>query len=339
MELQSKNNIKEYLGNHEILDLLINNIKKNTLQNSIILYGSEGIGKSTLVYYIANKFLNNNDSHNKYFVKNDLENNKNLLHPNFFIISPIYDNEKNKFKSEITIDQIRDLTKYINLTNTNNLPKIILIDSADLLNINASNALLKILEEPSKNLYFFLISKQISLLLPTIRSRCIKFKLNNPNFENFKKILNIENYVISDSELYKLYYLTNSSPGFAMNLIDRDFSKIENEIITLFLNKELFNDNLIKFSNSVYNDSKSFELFIYFTKFLLINIMKLHYGIIENNDKSFLENFDNIYKLIPINNIFNMLEYLNNKEKLINTFNLDKRLFVLNLFSKLHLKV
>ena len=70
------------------------------------------------------------------------------MHPNFFIISPFYDNEKNKFKSEITIDQIRDLTKYINLTNTNNLPKIILIDSADLLNINASNALLKILEEP-----------------------------------------------------------------------------------------------------------------------------------------------------------------------------------------------
>ena len=47
MELQPKNNIKEYLGNHEILDLLINNIKKNILQNSIILYGSEGIGKST----------------------------------------------------------------------------------------------------------------------------------------------------------------------------------------------------------------------------------------------------------------------------------------------------
>ena len=63
--------------------------------------------------------------------------------------------------------------------------KLVLIDNADQLNKNAANALLKILEEPKKNTYFFLISHQLSFLLaPTIRSRCIKFKLKKPSFED-----------------------------------------------------------------------------------------------------------------------------------------------------------
>ena len=61
--------------------------------------------------------------------------------------------------------------------------------SADNLNSNAANSLLKILEEPKKNTYFFLISHQPSLLLPSIKSRCLKISLINHNFNNFSKIL------------------------------------------------------------------------------------------------------------------------------------------------------
>ena len=109
-------------------------------------------------------------------------------------------------KEIISVDQIRELNKNIQLTNLNDLPKIILIDSVDLLNKNASNALLKILEEPPQYVYFFLISHQLSSLLATIKSRCIKFKIDNPdlflhvlpdnNEQKMKKFLMMKNLEI-----------------------------------------------------------------------------------------------------------------------------------------------
>ena len=57
MELKYKNNVDYYIGNHDIINLLINNLNKNKLQNSVILYGDKGIGKSTLVYFFAKKIL------------------------------------------------------------------------------------------------------------------------------------------------------------------------------------------------------------------------------------------------------------------------------------------
>ena len=143
MELKYKNNRSDhYIGNKDLINLLINNFQSNKLQNSVILYGDRGIGKSTLVSSFASMILDKNISSNS---NDDEFTNKysknNLIHPNFYKISPIYDNEKKSYKKEIIVDQIRDLYHYVNLTSFDNFPKIILIDSADNLNINASNAL------------------------------------------------------------------------------------------------------------------------------------------------------------------------------------------------------
>ena len=58
--------------------------------------------------------------------------------------------------------------------------------------------LLKILEEPKENTYFFLISHQPSSLLNTIKSRCLKINLSSHNFENFKKILISQDFTTND---------------------------------------------------------------------------------------------------------------------------------------------
>ena len=57
------------------------------------------------------------------------------------------------------------------------------------LTMNDENSFLKNLEEPSKNTFIFLISHQLSSLIPTIRSRCLKIKLTKHNFVNFKNII------------------------------------------------------------------------------------------------------------------------------------------------------
>ena len=173
-------------NNDRIYNQLKENYLKKTLSQSIIIFGEKGIGKSTFVKFFVTNLFNNFDENN-----NNQFNHKNLIlnnsHPNFKTLSKLIDVKTNKFKNNIIIEQIREIESYVYQSSIYNLPKIILIDCADELNVNASNALLKILEEPKKNTIFFIISHQLSLVIPTILSRCIKFKFQKPNFWMFQR--------------------------------------------------------------------------------------------------------------------------------------------------------
>ena len=72
---------------------------------------------------------------------------------------------------------MRRLRSFLGLTGGDNAWRVVIVDSADELNINAANALLKSLEEPPARALFLLISSEPSGLLPTIRSRCRRLDL------------------------------------------------------------------------------------------------------------------------------------------------------------------
>jgi DNA polymerase-3 subunit delta' len=75
-------------------------------------------------------------------------------------------------KKEIVVDQIRDLRDFSALRSHGGGFKIVLVDPADRMNLNAANALLKTLEEPGGATLMLLITTRPSALLPTVRSRC-----------------------------------------------------------------------------------------------------------------------------------------------------------------------
>lgn len=79
--------------------------------------------------------------------------------------------------SFITVDQIRELKDFMKIKEIISSKKIAVVFSADRLNIQASNALLKILEEPEENKLLILIAKSKNQLLPTISSRCMEVHL------------------------------------------------------------------------------------------------------------------------------------------------------------------
>ena len=172
----AKNQLRLF-GFEDYFNSFIKLYEKKDLPNSILLSGPKGLGKSTFAYHIINYLLSNNEER-KYSTKDFFINETNLsykllntnTHPNFFLI------ENNLFEKDIKIEQVRSLLRFLNKsTYTRNL-KIIMIDNAENLNLNSSNAILKAIEEPQNNTFFFIIHNSASKILDTIKSRCTEFK-------------------------------------------------------------------------------------------------------------------------------------------------------------------
>jgi DNA polymerase-3 subunit delta' len=87
-------------------------------------------------------------------------------HPDILLVAP---EEEGK---AITVNQIRELTDFVALRPHSAPAKMVLILSAEQMNVNASNSLLKILEEPPSASTVILVSSRPAMLLPTIKSRC-----------------------------------------------------------------------------------------------------------------------------------------------------------------------
>jgi DNA polymerase-3 subunit delta' len=85
-----------------------------------------------------------------------------------------------RLATEITVDQARQATQFAQLSSFRGGRRVVLIEPADALNRAASNALLKVLEEPPINTMFILVSHQVRRLLPTLRSRCHRQDIGLP---------------------------------------------------------------------------------------------------------------------------------------------------------------
>ena len=172
-----KNQLHLY-GYDHYFNSFIKLYQKDKLPKVILLSGSKGYGKATFAYHFIN-FLLSDKEENKYSVNNFYinPNNKsyknlcNSIHPNFFLL------DSKIFEENIKIDNIREVLKFLNKSTFNSNIKIVLIDNAEYLNTNSSNALLKELEEPKNNTYFLIIHNSSSKILDTIKSRSIEFKI------------------------------------------------------------------------------------------------------------------------------------------------------------------
>ena len=285
---------------------------ENRLPNKILFSGKKGLGKSTLAYHIINYVCSQNED-NKYDKINNIINveNKtfkliqNNTHPNFYLIDT-FEGKKN-----IDIEQIRSMITYTNKSNFNNNPRFVLIDNIESLNKNSINALLKIIEEPKKNLFFILIHNNETKILPTLMSRCLTFKINL----NFEDVVSVSNKIMNKNifeELNENLIPHYCSPGQILRLINYANEKkidLKNQSLEELLL------NLI--------DKNSYKKNIY-VKELLIDLIQLFFlnkYKISNNKINLIKKYhDFMYKIYNTNK-FNLDEeslFLEFKTKLLN---------------------
>ena len=238
---------------NQLYKLSINDI----LPNKILLSGEKGIGKSTLAYHLINFVLSENEE-NPY----DYENNKinldnksykliqNKSNLNFYLID-VQEDKKN-----IDITQIRELIINLNKSSFNNKKRFVLIDNIELLNLNSVNALLKILEEPNENINFILINNN-KRVLPTLKSRCLNFKVFLTKDQSIRIVNQLLNYDINriiNNNLYDYY----TTPGKLLKLIN-----LSNEHNLDLVNFDLKTTLKSMIKDKIYKKNKSLIEIIY----------------------------------------------------------------------------
>mgnify|MGYP005729410061 FL=1 len=182
------------------------------------------MGKSTLAFHLVNYILSINEEH-PYLVKESKINPDNKSYkltingsnPNLLLVDTLSE------KKNIDINQIRELINNLNKSSFNSKERFVIIDNIETLNISSINALLKVLEEPPSNTYFILINND-RFILPTLKSRCINFKISldhKTSISVINKILDDDIMKFFNKDLIN-YYLT---PGQIYHLIE--FFKIQ----------------------------------------------------------------------------------------------------------------
>ena len=171
---------------------LINQVKNNKISNQYLLYGENlneiNYDAEALIY---NLLVTNSNLKLKF----DRDKLSDLL-----IIEP----EKNS----ITIDKIRDIAKFVSTKPFESDNKVVLIRQADFMRTEASNALLKNLEEPKPFVYFILLTDNKNKLLKTIISRCqvINYLSERENQEfDYSQMLDILDKSMGQNLLTMLY--------------------------------------------------------------------------------------------------------------------------------------
>ena len=147
---------RKLFGLNKYINELVNLEENNKLPNKILLSGQKGIGKSTLAYHFINYCLSKNEDYNynikDYEINPESTTYKTILNKSNLNFISLDINDEKKF---IDIKQIRELILKLSKSSFNDKPRFILIDNAEFLNKNSINALLKTLEEPLINTYFF----------------------------------------------------------------------------------------------------------------------------------------------------------------------------------------
>lgn len=154
--------------------------------------------------------------------------NRATTHPDLKLLQPEEKARQPKGKSQqpkemsrqIKVDQVRELVQFLGHTSQQGGYKVCIVTPAEAMNINASNALLKSLEEPAANTLLLLVSDCPSQLLPTIRSRCQSVNFPVPSLAEAVAWLSPQ--VSSGQQAEALLAETSGQPIAALDLLASD---------------------------------------------------------------------------------------------------------------------
>ena len=165
---------------------------RSRLPNALLLKGAEGIGKLDLAMDFAQSILCEaplasgfacETCPSCHWFAQESNPDFRLIQPDALSDDTAEKESGKKASKEISVDQIRALSSFSNLSAHSGRYRVVLIHPAEAMNNNSANALLKTLEEPTDKLLFILVTHKPQQLLPTILSRSLSFAVPMPSRE------------------------------------------------------------------------------------------------------------------------------------------------------------
>ncbi|RAP41850.1 DNA polymerase III subunit delta' [Rhodovulum viride] len=169
--------------------------------------------------------------------------------PGLFVLRRGPNDKGNALSAEIRVDDVRRLKSFFGLSSAEGGRRVVIVDSADELNVSAANALLKLLEEPPANATLLLISHSPARLLPTIRSRCRELRLGPLGPDDMARALAQAGHEAGDSAA--LAQLSGGSVGEAIRLARLDGLALYADLVGLLAgHPRLDRSRLLKLAES-----------------------------------------------------------------------------------------
>ncbi len=221
------------IGQSKILTLFERSLEAGDLAHAYLIVGAEHIGKMTLALDLARAVNCEGDKPpcSKCEPCSRIINGK---HTDITIISvstPSSQGEA-KTRTEIGIDDIKDLQRSACLPPYEGKYKVFIIEDAEYLSGEAANCLLKTLEEPPPRVIILLLTANEIRLLPTVVSRCQRVELKPMSCAEIEEVL-VGSYAVDSSRARLLSRLSQGCLGWALRaLADADYLAKRTQALT-----------------------------------------------------------------------------------------------------------
>lgn len=251
------------------------------------------------------------------------------------IKNPFYEININN-ANNIKITSIREIKKYLAINYDEIKYRLVLIEEAHLMSVEAQNALLKSLEEPPEGVIFIIISDKTELLLTTIKSRCREISFSPLQEDEIEKIL-VDNFNVDIVEARKVIPFADGSIYRVFLLLNYGFENLVDTAINIlrFSLARRYNTSLKLFANSTADNPKIIiPIFIQLFISWFTDVQKYKSGV---GDIKYLEFKDTIIKFnekfanADIDTIVFKLTELNKNID----FNINLNLIILNVIFNL----
>ena len=226
-EVHDMGGFKDVVGHRDIIQYIQDAVQQNKVSHAYILNGQRGSGKKMLAKLFAMTLQCESDRSDPCGEWRSCIQANNGKQPDIITV-------KHEKPASISVDDIRTQVNGDIMIKPYSSPyKVYIIPDADLLTVQAQNALLKTIEEPPEYAVIFLLTENADSLLPTIRSRCVMLKLRNIKDKLVKKYL-MEQLQVPDYQAELCAAFAQGNIGRAMLLAKSEhFNEIKEEAIQL----------------------------------------------------------------------------------------------------------
>ncbi len=226
-------------------EAFVHALDRGRLHHAWLLAGPEGSGKATFAYRAARRLLGAapDPSRGPLGASPDDHVSRQVMarsHPDLMVLQR--EAEDGKPRKSIPVDEARALPEFFSKSPASAPYRVAIIDTADDLNINAANAVLKTLEEPPSRGVLLLVTHSPGGLLATIRSRCRRLRFETPP-EDEAIAWVVERSNVSTEDARRLVAMARGAPGRAWRLARAGALEVDDQARDLLRDLPRVNDS------------------------------------------------------------------------------------------------